>query len=240
MALYENPDRNLIFTYNLNKKQVEEEANFVRGVPCFVNRRGLYWIDRNVLYRYFNKTTFTIMTSDDFDGINRFIIVSDDTNILIDNRNFSIQHKGRIRFRDIIRDDFDYYPGKIIRNDNKLYNLYDFSNVISTSIPINCEYYIHYRSSNGCHNYITNDKKLYRSFYELDVNEIYKDIVSSNGLYYALINDKRAIEVDYDFSIDNIKNIEISGMYIMITFNDNALIYHLGSTYIVPLGSRLL
>ncbi len=240
MAVYFDDKGTFNYTYKIKGKQFTEDAGQIDKFPYYARKNGLYWIENDTMYVRQSGITTVVRQSEDYVGITRLIVVNNNTNILINRRNFFVQHNGFIRFQDVINDDFELY-GDIIRNDNKLYSLYNFSSDLYGLVPIDCFRYIKYdnRHSMDVHYYINNDIEKSIGCKRQDLTKLLEIIYSDGGVYYILKDNYSAFLIDYPMNDKNISRVEVSGNEVMIYFTDRQELYHVGEIYPVPIGSTL-
>ena len=242
MAVYLDDRGIFTYVYKISSRQITEDVSYVEPFVYYVRKNGLYWIERNIMYCRFNNITNTVLVSDDLADVIQFIVVNNNTNILIKRGIYQIQHNEKIRFTDELADDFDLYDNNIIRNNNKLFCLYNFNSIGFDIVPIDSEYYIKYDNRHflGIHNYINQSNEHCLGCNKYDIEKLFEIVYNDNGLYYVIKNQYKAFLVDYVFSDKNISDVQTANNHVMIYYGGTVqYLYHVGVLYTVPVDSRL-
>lgn len=239
MAVYYNDKNVLTYSYIIDNKQVDEDVDYLKDFVYYVRKNGLYWVDANNVYRLYNTKTKIYINNIDIINVTRLIVINKDTSIFVTRDKYYIYHKNLIRYSNDVQPDFDMYRFNFIRNGNKLFNLYTFSETLFDEIPTDCKYYIQLNNRNfiNPHNYINNEDKQLVGNFIID-SEMLKDVIYKiENLYYVVKDEFCAIYVD--IPLDNVQQIEVIGEQVMLYYKNEQKIYHQGILYTVSNSSRL-
>ena len=238
MSIYYNDRGILTYSYIMNKIQIDEDVSRIDGNVIYVKKNGLYWIEGNTVQKLFNNKQTIFIDNYDFTDIIRLIVVNKDTSIFVSPELYYIYHKGQVRFSNRVGKDFDLYRFNFIRNNNKLFNLYRFSETLFDKIPEDCKFYIQFNNRNftNPHDYFNISDKQSIGNILIDIEFMDKYIRVEN-IYYIIKNEFRSLNID--LPLEGIQDIQVSDDQIMLYFKSGQSIYHQGILYNVPSGSRL-